>query len=170
MKKVLLIISGLFILIQIIPYGRDHENPESVTTPEWDSQETKALFERACKDCHSNDTEWPWYSNIAPASWLVQHDVNEGREHFNVSAGPISAHQAMEAVEEIEIGKMPMPIYLPLHPEADLSPEEKQTLINGIKSTFRIGGYSKESTEYESEDHDDHKTRDNHDVRKESEN
>lgn len=155
MKKVLLIVLGLFVLIQLVPYGRDHDNPEILNTPDWNSPETKALFDRACKDCHSNYTDWPWYSNIAPASWLVQKDVNEGREHFNISAKPVSAHKAKEAVEEIEKGKMPMPIYTPLHPEADLSPEEKQSLINGIKNTFKIAGYSGNSNDSEAEEHEE---------------
>ncbi|HSR74031.1 MAG TPA: heme-binding domain-containing protein, partial [Sulfurovum sp.] len=81
-------IFGVIILvitaIQFIPYGKDHVNPQVIAEPEWDSKQTRDLFVRACADCHSNETKWPWYSNIAPLSWLIQYDVEEGREHFNV--------------------------------------------------------------------------------------
>ena len=78
-------ILGLGLLIQLVPYGRDRENPQVIQEPSWDHAQTRELFFRACKDCHSNQTEWPWYSSVAPASWLVQRDVDEGRSHFNVS-------------------------------------------------------------------------------------
>jgi len=87
-KIVIVIVAGLVVAglaIQLVPYGRDHTNPSGGSEPNWDSPETKALFDRACADCHSNDTTWPWYSNIAPLSWLVQRDVDEGRRYFNAS-------------------------------------------------------------------------------------
>ena len=61
-------------LIQFVPYGRDHDNPEVTNTVAWDSPRTAELFDPACADCHSNETDWPWYSNVAPVSWLVQSD------------------------------------------------------------------------------------------------
>ena len=74
LKKVLggglLAIGGLFVLIQLVRFGRNHTNPPVAQEPSWDSTETRALAERACFDCHSNETVWPWYSNIAPVSWL----------------------------------------------------------------------------------------------------
>ena len=76
------LISGGFIallVIQLVPYGRDHVNPPTTSEPAWDSPNTRALAKQACFDCHSDETEWPLDSHIAPASWLVQHDVNEGR-------------------------------------------------------------------------------------------
>lgn len=71
--------------IQLVPYGRDHLNPPVTGEPAWDSPRTQELFSRACKDCHSNNTVWPWYSNVAPASWLAALDVSVGRKKFNVS-------------------------------------------------------------------------------------
>ena len=88
MKKVVVLLSvcvAIFLLIQLIPYGRDHTNPAVVAEPAWDLPETRALAVRACFDCHSNETIWPWYSNVAPISWLVQRDVDEGREKLNFS-------------------------------------------------------------------------------------
>ena len=75
----------LALLIQLIPYGRDHTNPPVMQEPQWDSPQTRALTKRACFDCHSNETVWPWYSNVAPVSWLIYRDVSKGREHFNFS-------------------------------------------------------------------------------------
>ena len=76
-----LIVGG--ILIQFLPYGHDHTNPPVTAEPQWDNQQTRDLVTRACYDCHSNQTTWPWYSNIAPLSWLIQHDVEEGRSRLN---------------------------------------------------------------------------------------
>ena len=75
------------LVIQLIPYGREHSNPAVVSEPPWDSPATRAFAVTACFDCHSNETEWPWYSNIAPMSWLVQRDVDEGRQHLNFHVG-----------------------------------------------------------------------------------
>ena len=127
----------LGVVIQLVPYGRDHTNPQVVQEPQWDTPKTRALFMRACADCHSNETKWPWYSNIAPVSWLVQHDVDEGREHFNVSNW---LHQKKnkgdEAAEEVREGDMPPLVYLPAHPEARLSKIEKKELVTGLINTF----------------------------------
>ncbi len=123
--------------IQVIPFGHNHVNPPVVAEPAWDSPQTQALFNRACADCHSNETVWPWYSHIAPVSWLVVHDVEEGREHFNVSAwGVQKKNEGDDAAEEVEEDEMPPLVYLPTHPEARLTPEEKARLIAGLKATF----------------------------------
>jgi hypothetical protein len=136
-KKILIGVAAISVAIQFIPYGRDHTNPEVIAEPMWDSLRTQALFERACNDCHSHETKWPWYSNIAPVSWLVQHDVEEGREHFNVSAwGAQDRNEGDEAAETVREGEMPMWIYLPTHPEARLNASEKQSLIDGLVATF----------------------------------
>src|SRR5690242_16317240 len=76
---------GLLVVAQLVPYGHDHTNPRTVAEPAWDSPATRALADRACFDCHSNQTRWPWYSHVAPTSWLVQHHVDEGREVLNFS-------------------------------------------------------------------------------------
>lgn len=69
--------------IQFVPV--DKSNPPVVSEPEWDSPQTQTLVERACYDCHSNQTKWPWYSNVAPVSWVLAHNVQEGREKLNFS-------------------------------------------------------------------------------------
>ena len=80
-----LVVLGIFALIQAVPYGRSHTNPPVTAEAPWDSARTRELAVRACYDCHSNETTWPWYSNVAPMSWLVQRDVDEGRGVLNFS-------------------------------------------------------------------------------------
>lgn len=129
------LVLGGFILIQLLPFGRAHTNPPVQAEPQWDSPATKTLFDRACADCHSNYTKWPWYSNVAPVSWLVQNHVDEGRSKFNVSV-PGFGREADEAANEVREGAMPEPTYLPMHPEARLTDAEKQQLIAGLEKTF----------------------------------
>lgn len=123
--------------IQFIPYGKDHTNPPVVSSPQWDSPRTKELFTRACADCHSNETKYPWYSHIAPVSWLVMHDIEEGREKLNLSMlGVQKKNKVKDASDEIKEGEMPILPYLLAHPEARLSDTEKQELISGLEKTF----------------------------------
>lgn len=135
--KALIVIVILLVLIQLIPFGRDHKNPPVTGTPQWDSPRTEKLFNRACKDCHSNQTIWPWYSSIAPVSWLTGIDVKIGRAKFNVSEwGREGKNKGDEAAEETRKGKMPPWFYLPAHPEAKLTTSEKDELVKGLVATF----------------------------------
>jgi hypothetical protein len=126
----------LFLLMQIIP-GNPPSNPPVIAEPTWDSPATRALAKRACFDCHSNETVWPWYAHVAPSKWLVVQDTERGRAMFNFSdwhPGDMSGSEAAEAISE---GKMPLPQYLLLHPEARLSVAEKQQLITGLLATMK---------------------------------
>lgn len=131
--------------IQTIPYGHSHTNPPRVAEPVWDSPQTRTLFMRACGDCHSHETNWPWYSNIAPLSWLVQRDVDEGRAKFNISTWGHRENEGEEAAESLQSGSMPPRIYLLTHPPARLSPAEKQALLNGLRVTFGSEGHGNNS-------------------------
>jgi len=111
------------VLIQLVPV--DRSNPpvegEIVAPPE-----VAAIFERACYDCHSHETVYPWYSRVAPVSWLVVKDIREGRDELNFSmwttyTAKRQAHKMEEIWEKVEEGEMPLWFYLPLHPEARLS-------------------------------------------------
>lgn len=128
-------LAAAFVLVQLVPYGRAHTNPPVQVRPAWVDPDTQALFTRACADCHSNETQWPWYSNVAPVSWLVQRHVQEGRQKFNVNV-PGFGRDADEAAGQVRRGKMPEPTYLPLHPEARLTDAERQQLIQGLAATF----------------------------------
>jgi hypothetical protein len=125
-----------FLAIQLVPYGRDHTNPPVIKEPNWDSEQTRALAKRVCFDCHSHETVWPWYSNIAPMSWLIQHDVDEGRSKMNFSDWGTRKDER-EGANRIQEGKMPDWKYPLLHPEAQLTEEEKQLLIRGLNATYR---------------------------------
>lgn len=156
-KKILkwgaLTILGLFVMIQLIPYGRAHTTPPVRMEPPWDSPQTRELAKRTCYDCHSNETAWPWYSNVAPISWLVQNDVEEGRSKMNFSEWDRPQKEAHEAAEQVQKGNMPLWFYVPLHPQANLSADEKQMLIRGLQASTggreqREGGEREESDEY----------------------
>jgi hypothetical protein len=130
------ILAGLVLLLQAVPYGHDHANPPVLAEPNWDSPATRELAQRACFDCHSNETTWPWYSSIAPGSWLIQRDVDEGRRKLNFSEWGASSGRQGRAIDELkEIvleGEMPPAQYLLLHPNANLSTDERSQLVDGI--------------------------------------
>jgi mono/diheme cytochrome c family protein len=125
----------LFGALQLVPYGRDHTNPPVVSEPKWDSPQTRALVKRACFDCHSYETVWLWYSHIAPGSWLIYKDVVDGREEFSFSNWAAEPKRARKLAEVVNEGQMPPPQYLLLHPEARLSPAEKQQLVAGFQKS-----------------------------------
>ena len=132
-KFVLIILAAalaVVITIQLLPFGKNLDNPPVTDAVQWTDPQAEAIARRACYDCHSNESVWPWYSRIAPASWLMQKDVDDGRSAMNFSTG--HRIEADEIAEVLEDGEMPPPQYLLLHPEARLSQEEKDTLINGI--------------------------------------
>lgn len=137
------------VAIQLIPYGRSHENPPVRVEPVWDSAETRALVVRACFACHSNETEWPWYSNVAPLSWVIQNHVDEGREELNFSEWDRPQEEPEESAEKVQEGEMPPADYLWLNAQARLSSPEKAALIAGLIATL--------GTERPDGDDDDHR-------------
>ena len=124
------------VAIQFVPYGRNHTNPRVSGEPAWNSAQTRLVFQRSCADCHSNQTVWPWYSNVAPMSWLVARDVQKGRNKFNISEWDRSNKHGDEAAKEVRKGSMPPSQYLLAHPSARLSAEEQQAFIDGLIATF----------------------------------
>lgn len=138
MKHLLLALfaGGIGLLaIQLIPYGRNHSNPPVIREPLWDSPATRDLAKRACFDCHSHETVWRWYSRLAPVSWLIRYDVDEGRSELNFSdwkGGARKGERPSKIGEEIAEGGMPPLAFRLVHPEARLSKAEKQQLINGL--------------------------------------
>jgi hypothetical protein len=139
-----LIIVGVLVLccvgLQAFTLTRSYSNPSVVAEPNWDSPRTRQLFMRTCGDCHSNSTVWPWYSKVFPVSLLVMNDVIEGRASFNVSEWGQGENFGGEAVEIYQDGEMPPAQFLLMHPEARLTPGEKQELLKGLISTFGAGG------------------------------
>ena len=151
--SLLSLVIGL-IAMQVIPVG-SRVNPPVVVEPNWDSLETRALAQRACFDCHSNETVWPWYSYVAPISWMVVKDVNEGRRVFNFSewtAEQQQASQPEEAVELVSKNLMPLPYYILIHPEANLTNLEKGQLVNGLIATLAQSGEELDAADIEKPD------------------
>jgi mono/diheme cytochrome c family protein len=132
------VVGGLavFAVAQLLPCGRNHTNPAVTGEPAWDKPETRALAKRACFDCHSNETTWPWYSHVAPISWFVQGHVDDGRRALNFSEWDHPSKHAQKAGREVKNGEMPLSSYLLLHPEARLSDAERDQLIKGLDATF----------------------------------
>ena len=129
--RIVLIALAVFVLgIQLVPVNRT--NPPvrgEVEAP----PEVMRVIEESCYDCHSNQVRWPWYAYVAPVSWLVVHDVNEGREHLNFSGwGSYDAEERAEKLEEIweevEEGEMPLDKYLWIHREARLTDADRDAL------------------------------------------
>ena len=126
----------LFLHQRQLQRGRNHTNPPVRMEPPWDSPDTRDLAVRACFDCHSNQTVWPWYSSIAPFSWLVQSDVDEGRKKVNYSEWDRPQEEAEDSAETVQEETMPPWYYAILHPQAKLSSAERQALIRGLVATF----------------------------------
>jgi len=135
-KWVFRVVLALLALIQLVPYGRDRATHPDGKEPDWDSPRTRELALRACFDCHSNLTHWPWYTWIAPASWLVQHDVDEGREHLDFTQFDKRQRNAGECADQVRSGEMPLWQYELMHPRARLSDAERDELADGLERMF----------------------------------
>jgi hypothetical protein len=131
----------LFGLIQAVPYGRAHSAPRSTNVIRWDSPRTEQLARGACLDCHSNLTRWPWYTDVAPVSWLVQHDVDDGRSALNLSTLDLRSARTGELVGEVvdkaRSGEMPPLQYKLIHGDARLSSAERAELADGLRRTLQ---------------------------------
>ncbi len=128
----------VFILMQLVRFVVPEfqlDNPPVTQSVVWSSPEAEQLWRQACADCHSNETVYPWYSYIAPVGWLVAHDVHEGRDALNISTD--RRVEWDEMVEQIEEGGMPLPNYLMMPPEANRPAAQQETLMAGIRATFR---------------------------------
>ena len=129
--KVLLGLGALALLIQLV--RPDQKNPH-VTGEIEAPAEVMSLLKRSCYDCHSFETRWPWYAQVVSVSWLVTKDVNDGRKHLNFSVWQgyeegRKLKKFKEIAEEVADGEMPLDIYLPLHPDAKLTPSETTLLV-----------------------------------------
>jgi mono/diheme cytochrome c family protein len=122
--------------MQLVPYGQAQTNPPTVAEPHWDSPATRALAKQACFDCHSNETYWPPYARIAPASWLIQRDVEEGRAVLNFSEWNRPQEEAKEAGEVLQEGEMPPAAYKLMHRHARLGPADRELLAQGLAKSL----------------------------------
>lgn len=139
-KKITIGVALLGVLgfgIQLVPYGRNHTNPPVRQEPQWDRPETRQLAQRACFDCHSNETKWPWYASVAPVSWFTQRHVDKGRRKLNFSEWDLPQKEAKDAIKTVQKGEMPLRSYTLAHPEARLQPAERELLMSGLKATLQ---------------------------------
>ena len=140
MKRTLAYIAGavalIAVAIQLVPVARTNPPVQTeISAP----PDVMRVLEKSCYDCHSHETVWPWYSRVAPVSWLVVQDVTEGRENLNFSTWNAydereQVHNIKEIVEEVEKGKMPLPKYVRQHPQARVTPEELALLKEWAES------------------------------------
>jgi predicted Fe-S protein YdhL (DUF1289 family) len=135
-KKILIALVVLFVLIQFVRI--DKTNPVSAKENDFieiyqPPAEIAELLKTSCYDCHSNESKYPWYTNVAPFSLFVEHHIDEAREYFNFSdwsslTDKKKDHILEECAEEVEEGEMPLSSYLIMHSEAELSHEQKEVL------------------------------------------
>ena len=144
-RPVALGFAAALVVAQVVPVERTNPPVEAEIVAE---PEVQALLRRACYDCHSHETVWPWYAWVAPVSWLVAHDVNHAREELDFSrfesyAPKKQRKKLEEAAEEVDEGHMPLWYYVLLHPEARLSEAERRWLIDWAGAErIRRGGRS----------------------------
>lgn len=141
MKKVLVILLVAFILIQFFPIDKNNPAP----TPQMDfltikktPETTAALIRNSCYDCHSNETKYPWYTNVQPFAWFLKSHIDDGRKELNFSTFATyepkrQAHKLSEAAEQVQKGDMPLDSYVLIHSEAKLSAPQQQELMQYFK-------------------------------------
>ncbi len=150
-KKILYAFVAILIVIQVVPVERSNPAEQGRLAP---PPEVQAVLQKACYDCHSHQTRWPWYAYVAPVSWLVAHDVEEAREHLNFSAWEQypekrQMHKLEEIWEEVEEGEMPLWFYVPLHSEAKLSDQDCQILRDWVHATVPADSISDDAGQEE---------------------
>lgn len=145
MRIVLRILKGIAIVLVLLFIGIQFVRP-TLSNPAVDESQTifakaqvppdvAAIFDRSCRDCHSNKTVWPWYTKISPVSWWLANHVQEGRKDLNLSEwGKLPPdrqdRKLRQMCDEVQDGQMPLSSYLPMHPAAKLSEQDKKTLCD----------------------------------------
>ena len=136
---ILLIVIQFFRIEQINPPIQIEKDFINITKPDGKISE---MLKNACYDCHSNETKYPWYSNVAPISWLVADHRNDGRKHLNFSVWADYSqkrkdHKLEECIEMVQEGEMPMDSYTWFHPESKLTDNQKQYLLEWFMREMR---------------------------------
>lgn len=119
-----------------LPVNRSHTMQSWMYVP----ANVDLMIRRACYDCHSNETKWPWYARIAPVSWWVKRDVSEGRQELNFSEFATyskvrKTRELQAAFEEVRTGDMPLRTYLAMHKNAQLSEADKKAFCAWARSS-----------------------------------
>ncbi len=134
LKRGVIVAVVVFVAIQFVPYGWWHENPPVVQEAPWPSSGAADIARTSCYSCHSNETDWPAYSYVAPMSWLVRRDVEAGRDELNFSRWDEDDGEADDAAEAVADGSMPPDRYTLVHPDARLTEDEEQLLIAALEA------------------------------------
>jgi hypothetical protein len=137
LKLSALALGTLFCSLQVvrapIKTATASERPRSHDVERVVGPELGAILKRSCQDCHSNDTSWPWYSRIAPVSWMISKHVTQGRGKLNFSEwtpGKVTSNQMAELCDAVSNGSMPLPGYTILHKDARLTSRDVEVICN----------------------------------------
>lgn len=138
-KNIFIIGMGIIIVFIAIQFINVEKTNPSITAEIPFPPELKTVMQKSCFDCHSNETSWPWYSNVAPVSWLVSRDVIEGRKELNFSewnkyTDKKRTKKIKEIWKEVDEGHMPMPIYTFIHRDAILTYDDKELIRTWVNS------------------------------------
>ena len=138
LKVIALVLAVAFIAVQF--YRPDRTNPpvmesETLEAATQIPENVQAILKRSCNDCHSNQTNYPWYSNVSPFSWLLVNHINDGRRHLNLSVWATydakKKHRKLEEIcEQVKMGEMPLNQYLWIHRDANLSDADRTLLCD----------------------------------------
>jgi Haem-binding domain len=139
-----LILLGIFIIMQFIRPSKNINigiQANNITNIVAIPADVNAIFQKACYDCHSNNTKYPWYAEVMPAGYFLANHVNDGKKHFNfdefASYKPKKAlHKLEELANEVQQGEMPMDSYTWIHKDAKLTDAEKKIIVNWAGSTI----------------------------------
>ena len=131
---------AIFVAIQLVPYGWHRPNPPVTANAPWPTPEAEAIARESCYDCHSNETEWPVYAYVAPMSWLVRSDVEQGRDELNFSTWDTGKGKVEDAMEVVAEGSMPPDSYTRIHRGSDLSEAEVDALVAALAGLPNAGG------------------------------
>lgn len=143
MKKIIwLVLIGIIVILQLIPNGRPEStdfNPNDLIVNNTLPDSVSVIFKTSCYDCHSNQSIYPWYSYVAPVSWLVARDVRNGRKELNFSDWESldkmdKAKLLDNIIDEVSDGSMPLQIYPIMHPEAKLKKSDRQMIVDWAES------------------------------------
>lgn len=130
--RVAVALGVVVVAIQFVPYGWTRTNPPVTGNAPWPDEGSAAIARESCYSCHSNETDWPIYSYVAPMSWLVRSDVETGRDELNFSTWPEDDGELDDAIEQIQDGEMPPQRYTGIHRGAALTSTEEDELIAAL--------------------------------------
>ena len=134
LKRIGIALAIILAGIQLIPVNRT--NPPITREVKWNAPATRALAQRACFDCHSNQTTLPWFDYAAPASWYVANHINEGRRTLNFSQWDQPNANFEEISKTMKNNEMPIWDFVLLHPNAKLTTDEQTALLAGFQATL----------------------------------